>query len=224
MGRLAGADFGDDLHRLAGRLHAVHSGRADADALLPAALPQAVKLRAVQQLAEDQRDLLLENPGAVVLNAHFEPVAAGGFDVNPNLRQNACFLAGIERVVDRFLNSRQQRLARVVEAEQVAILGEEFADADVALFGRHRLRRCAAARRCRGLAILLNPLRGGRGDWLGWMLCVSVFARRRGQATVSGFRSSLIPVLRWDTLRRRPFSLDCQNAYLPKNLLNGAMM
>ena len=37
------------------------------------------------------------------------------------------------RVVHRLLDRRQQRLARVVEAEQVAVLGEELADRDLAL-------------------------------------------------------------------------------------------
>ena len=69
VGRLLRVDPRDDLHRLAGRLHAVHAGRADADALLPAALPQPVELRAVQQLAEDQRNLLFDDARAVVLDA-----------------------------------------------------------------------------------------------------------------------------------------------------------
>jgi hypothetical protein len=43
------------------------------------------------------------------------------------------------RVVDGFLDGGEQRLARVVEAEQVAVLGEELGDGDVPLLGRHRL-------------------------------------------------------------------------------------
>ena len=71
----------DDLHRLAGREHAVHAGGADADALLAAAHPQAVELRAVEQLAEDQRNLLLDDARAVVLHADLEAIGAGRFDV-----------------------------------------------------------------------------------------------------------------------------------------------
>src|SRR6185295_15433683 len=44
-----------------------------------------------------------------------------------------------ERVVDRFLDRGQQRLPRVVEAEQVAVLGKKLADRDVALAGGHRV-------------------------------------------------------------------------------------
>ena len=159
VGRLVGADLRDDLHRLAGRLHAVHAGRADADALLPAALPQAVKLRAVQQLAEDERDLLLDDAGAVVLHADLEAVVAGRFDVDPDLGQDAGLLAGVERIVDGFLDRGEQRLPRIVEAQQVAVLGEELADRDVALLGGHRLGRGPAARRGGYIAVLLGVSR-----------------------------------------------------------------
>src|SRR5207248_3497607 len=50
---------------------------------------------------------------------------------------DAGFLARIQRVVDRLLDAGQQRLARVVEAEQMAVLGEELADRDVLLPGCH---------------------------------------------------------------------------------------
>ena len=51
--------------------------------------------------------------------------------------QDAGLLAGVERVVDGLLDGGQQGLARVVEAQQVAVLGEELADGDVALAGGH---------------------------------------------------------------------------------------
>ncbi len=102
------------FNRLAGGEHAVHARRADADALLAAAHPQAVELRAVQQLAEDQRDLLLDDAGAVVLDADLKPIDARRFDVDPDFRHDARFFAGIERVVDRFLDGRQQ-CAGVIE-------------------------------------------------------------------------------------------------------------
>ena len=113
--------------------------------MLPAALPQAVELRAVEQLAEDQRDLLLDDAGAVVLDADLEAVGAGLLDVDPDLGQDAGLFAGVERVVDRFLHRGEQRLARIVEAQQVAVLGEELAHRDVALLRRHALGRGAAA-------------------------------------------------------------------------------
>ena len=71
---------------------------------------------------------------------------AGRFDVDPDLGQDAGFFAGVERVVDRFLDGGQQRLARIVEAQQMAVLGEELADRNVALRGGHRLGRGPAAR------------------------------------------------------------------------------
>ena len=75
VGRVLGIDLRDDLHRLAGREHAIHSRGGDADALLTSAHPQPVKLGAVEQLAEDQRDLFADDAGAVVLHAHAIPAA-----------------------------------------------------------------------------------------------------------------------------------------------------
>jgi hypothetical protein len=133
---LLGGDLGDDLDRLAGRQHAVHAGGADADPLLAAAHPQPMELRAVQQLAEDQRNLLLDDARAVVLDATRKRLGRSA-RCDPDLGQDARLLAGVERVVDRLLDGGQQGLAGVVEAEQVAVLGEELADRDVALLGRH---------------------------------------------------------------------------------------
>ncbi len=138
VGRLALRDLGNDLHWLAGREHAVHAGRADADPLLAAAHPQAMELRAVQQLAEDQWDLLFQNARAVVLHADFETVRTGRLDMDPYLGQDAGFFAGVQRVVDRLFDRREQRLAGIVEAQQMAVLGKELADRDIALTGGHR--------------------------------------------------------------------------------------
>ena len=146
-------DLRHDLDRLAGGQQAVHAGGADADALLAAAHPQAVELRAVEQLAEDQRDLLLEDAGAVVLHADLEAVLAGALDVDPDFGQDAGLFAGVQGVVDRLLDGGQQGLAGVVEAQQVAVLGEELADGDVALAGGHRLGGGAAPRPRRGRAV-----------------------------------------------------------------------
>ena len=139
MGRIAPRDLRDDLDRLAGGQQAVHARRADADALLAAAHPHAVELRAVEQLAEDQRDLFLDDAGAVVLHADLEAVLAGAFDVDPDFGQDAGLFAGVQGVVDRLLDGGQQGLPRVVEAQQVAVLGEELADGNIALAGGHRL-------------------------------------------------------------------------------------
>ena len=139
MGRIALRDLRDDLDRLAGGQQAVHARGADADALLAAAHAHAVELRAVEQLAEDQRDLLLDDAGPVVLHADLEAVLAGALDVDPDFRQDAGLFAGVQGVVDRLLDGRQQGLARVVEAQQVPILRKELADGNIALAGGHRL-------------------------------------------------------------------------------------
>jgi hypothetical protein len=56
-----------------------------------------------------------------------------------DVRKDPGFLAGVEGVVDGLLDRGEQRLSRVVEAEEVAVLGEELGDGDVPLLGRHRL-------------------------------------------------------------------------------------
>ena len=104
-----------------------------------------MKFRAVQQLAENLGNLRFDNARPVVLHADLVAVGAGGFDVDPNLGQDAGFLAGVERVVDRFLDGGEQGLARIVETEQVPVLGKKFADRNVALAGGHRLGRGPAA-------------------------------------------------------------------------------
>ena len=106
VGRIALGDLRHDLDRLAGGQQAVHAGRADADALLPAAHPHAVELRAVEQLAEDQGDLLLEDAGPVVLHAHLVAVRPDALDVDPDFGQDAGLLAGVQGVVDRLLDRR----------------------------------------------------------------------------------------------------------------------
>ena len=83
-------------------------------------------------------NLLLEDARPVVLHAHLVAVGPSLLDVDPDFRQDAGFFAGVERVVDRLLDRGQQRLARVVETEQVAVLGEELADGDIPLAGGHR--------------------------------------------------------------------------------------
>jgi hypothetical protein len=105
-----------------------------------------MELTAIQQLTEDFRYLGLDDPRTVVLNDHEEAALALGelrvllhgleaevVDLDAQLGQDAGFLAGVERVVDGFLDGGEQRLRGVVEAEQVAVLGEELGDRDLAL-------------------------------------------------------------------------------------------
>jgi hypothetical protein len=152
VGRLAERDFRDDFHRLAGRQHPVHARRADADPLLAATHPQAVELGSVQQLAEDQRDLLLDDPGAVVLDTELKAVFPRLFDVDPDLGKNPALFASVQRIIHGFFDGGQQGFARVVETQQVPVLGEKLADRDIALFRRHSFGGRTAA----GLAVAGN--------------------------------------------------------------------
>jgi hypothetical protein len=61
------------------------------------------------------------------------------FDRDPDFGEDPRLLAGVQRVVDGFLYRGQQGLARVVEAEQVAVLREELADRDLLLLRGHTL-------------------------------------------------------------------------------------
>jgi hypothetical protein len=159
-----------DEHGLAGRELAVEARGADADALLAARLLQPMELGAVEELGEDLGDLCLDDSGPVVFDddakagrgpgsdrgLRFAGLAAlaGGLqrrgrrlaDLDEEIRQDARLFAGVERVVDGLFHRRQQRLRGVVEAEQVAVLGEELADRDLPLLGRHRLGGRAALR------------------------------------------------------------------------------
>ena len=63
-----------------------------------------MELRPIEQLAEDQRDLFLHDPGTVVLNANLKAVDSGRFDVDPDFRNDPRLFARIERVVDGFLD------------------------------------------------------------------------------------------------------------------------
>jgi hypothetical protein len=138
----------DDLHRLAGGQLRVHAGGRDADALLAPAHAQPVELRAVEQLGEDRRDLVPHDAGAVVGHRDPEarglagrgrrlPVAGRDREGDHHLGEDARLLGGVQGVVDRFLDAGQQGLARVVEAQQVPVLGEELGDGDLPLARAH---------------------------------------------------------------------------------------
>ena len=135
------AGFAAHADWLAGGQLAIHAGGADADALLATRLAQPVELAAVEQPTEHVRHLCLDDAGTVVLNDHRELllVGADAFDRDLEVGQDACFFAGIEAVVDGFLDRGQQCLARAVKAEQVAVLGEELADRDLPLLLGHGL-------------------------------------------------------------------------------------
>jgi hypothetical protein len=150
-----GTGTGDDTHGLAGRDLTVHPGRGDPDALLAPLLLEPVELGAVEQLAEDLGHLLAHDAGPVVLDRDAVAVFADLCDLDFQVGENARLLAGVEGVVDRLLHGREKGFLRVVEAEQMTVLGEELGDGDVALAGRHAPGVLAA-----GLA---PPWRRGRG-------------------------------------------------------------
>ncbi len=135
----------DNLHRLTRCQHAVHTCGADADSLLAAAHPQSMEFRSVEQLSENQRDLLLHDSRTVILNAHLEAVWASGFDMYPDFRNDVRLFARIQRIIDRLFYCREQGLARVVESQQMAILGEKLADGDIALLCGHCFRSNAGS-------------------------------------------------------------------------------
>src|SRR5262249_3002284 len=121
--------------------------RRDADALLAAAHAQAVELRPVEELGEDGRDLLADDAGTVVAHRDAEarglagrrrrPVARRDREGGHHVGHGARPLGGVEGVVHRFLHAGEERLARIVEAEEMAVLGEELGDGDLALARAH---------------------------------------------------------------------------------------
>ena len=71
-------------------------------------------------------------------------IFADGFDVYPDFGQNACFFASVDGVIDGFFDGSEQCFAWVIEAEQMSVLGEKFADGDFLLGLCHIL--CGGAR------------------------------------------------------------------------------
>src|SRR5215475_15460867 len=65
--------------------------------------------------------------------------------MDPDFGNNARFLASVEGIVDSLFNRRQESVSRIIEAKQVPVLREKFADGYVALFCCHRLGRDGTA-------------------------------------------------------------------------------
>jgi hypothetical protein len=59
---------------------------------------------------------------------HQGRVSVADVERNRNLRQDPGFLAGVERVVDRLLDSGNKSLRGRVESEKVAVLEKELRD------------------------------------------------------------------------------------------------
>ena len=80
-------DTADDMQRLARRELGIHTRGRDAHALLTTRLTQLVEPGAIQQLAENARDLVFHDPGAVILDHHAENVVPVIRDLHLYLRQ-----------------------------------------------------------------------------------------------------------------------------------------
>jgi hypothetical protein len=107
-----------------------------------------VELRAVEELGEDGRDLLPDYSGAVVAHGDAEARGLAGrgrraavgrdhLHGHEHVGEDAGLLGGVEGVVHRLLHAGEHRLARVVEAEEVTVLGEELGDGDLPLARAH---------------------------------------------------------------------------------------
>src|SRR5262249_1114697 len=70
---------------------------------------------------------------SVVLDGDAEASLGELLDLDADVGEDGRLLARVEGVVDALLDRREQRLARVVEAEEVAVLREELRDGDLAL-------------------------------------------------------------------------------------------
>jgi hydrogenase expression/formation protein HypE len=100
-----------------------------------------VELRAVEQLGEHLGNLRAHDARAVVLHRHQEPPLGRLPQLHRDLRQDARLFAGVQRVVDRFLHRRHDRLARTVEPQQMPVLQEEFRNGNLPLLLGHAFGR-----------------------------------------------------------------------------------
>src|SRR5690606_27277267 len=95
---------GDDLRRDArGELRIQHRRRYP-DTLLPAALPELVEPGAVEEFPEDRGDVLRHDAGAVVLDGYPVDLGVDLLDADEDVGEHLRLLAGVERVVHRFLD------------------------------------------------------------------------------------------------------------------------
>ena len=116
VGGFPGFCAGEDLGGCAGGELAIHASGADADTLLAPGHAEAVKFGAVEEFGEDFRDLVADDAGAVVLDGDPEPVLGELFKIDGDFGEDACLFAGVERVVDRFLDGGKEGAAGAVEA------------------------------------------------------------------------------------------------------------
>ncbi len=129
-------DATDDVQRLANRKLAIHARRRNAHALLAAGLAELVDFRTIKQLAENARDLALDNARAVVFDGDPRPLETAAH-LDRDFRQHARLLAGVERIVDRLFDRRDQGLGGRVEPQQMAVFEKELRYGDFFLPAGH---------------------------------------------------------------------------------------
>src|SRR2546430_2465148 len=60
-----------------------------------------------------------------------------GLHLDDHVGEDPGFLAGVKRVIDGLLHTGEQRLSRIVEPQQMPVLGEELGDGDLPLARPH---------------------------------------------------------------------------------------
>src|SRR5688572_28682689 len=151
VGRRPRAGAGDNLYRFARCQLRIHARSRYADALLPAAHAQPMKVGSVEKLREYSRNLLANNAGAIIDYGDSEPVrlawrlrgaaVRSDLELDHDFRQNPRFLTRVERIVDRFLYASEQCFSWIVEAEQMTVLGKELGNGNLPLPSSHLDRR-----------------------------------------------------------------------------------
>jgi hypothetical protein len=97
-----------------------------------------MKLRSVKKLGENPGDLLFQYARPIVFDGHAKAVLLpGGRYDHLYFRQDPRFFARVKGVVDSLFDGCQQGLARIVEAEKVAVLCEKLRDRYLTLPPRH---------------------------------------------------------------------------------------
>ena len=86
-------------------------------------------------MAEDFLNALLGNSWPVVFHDEFDDVFFGVefFDGYLDGWQNTCFFTSIERVIDGFLDSGDQRSGKRVEAQEVLVFLKKLRNCDLLL-------------------------------------------------------------------------------------------
>ena len=117
---------GHHLHGFSSCEQSVHAGCRNADTLLTPGLLQTVEFRSVQEFTEDLRHLAPDDSGTIILDDDAEAILGDLCDGDEDFGQDLGFLTRVECIVDRLLDGRQQRLGRIVKAEEVAVLRKEL--------------------------------------------------------------------------------------------------